>query len=85
MGGFRTIAILAAGAAVGGALMIAHRVSEDTGKTLTESFSDVPAEAQRIFGDVKSRANDAVSKARQTYEGKQAEMDAYLHGGGPAV
>jgi hypothetical protein len=52
---------------------------------LTESFGDVPAEAQRIFGDVKSRANDAVSKARQTYEGKQAEMDAYLHGGGPAV
>jgi hypothetical protein len=78
MGGFRTIAILAAGAAVGGALMIAHRVSEDTGKTLTESFGDVPAEAQRIFGDVKSRANDAVSKARQTYEGN-------LHGGGPAV
>jgi hypothetical protein len=58
-------------------------VSEETGKSVTESFADVPGEAQRIFADVKSRAEEASTRARQTYEQKQAEMDGYLHGGGP--
>ena len=84
MGGFRSFLILAAGAAVGGALVIAHRISEESGKTMTEAFSEVPAEAQRIFTDVKGRAEEAVNRGRQVYDQKQAEMDAYLHGGGPA-
>jgi hypothetical protein len=84
MGGFRSFLILATGVAVGGALVIAHRISEENGMTMTEAFSEVPAEAQRIFTDVKGRAEEAVNKGRQAYDQKQAEMDAYLHGGGPA-
>ena len=84
MGGFRSFLVLAAGVAVGGALVIAHRISEESGKTMTEAFSEVPAEAQRIFTDIKGRAEEAVNRGRQAYDEKQAEMEAYLHGGGPA-
>jgi len=81
MGGFRAFVILAAGAVVGGALVIAHRISEDTGKSMGESLSSVPGEVRRMVEDAKGRAEEAVSKAREAYEQKQADMDAYLHGG----
>jgi hypothetical protein len=84
MAGLRSFLILATGVAIGGALAIAHRVSEDTGKGIGESFAEVPGEAQRIFSDVKLRAEDAVGRAREAYDHKQAEMDDYLQGGGPA-
>lgn len=84
MAGFRSLLILATGLAVGGALVLAHRVSQETGKSLPEAFAAVPGEAQRIFEDVKVRAEEAVDRARQAYDQKQAEMDAYLGGGGPA-
>jgi hypothetical protein len=80
----RSFLILATGVAIGGALAIAHKVSEDTGKGLSESFAEVPGEAQRIFADVKQRAEDAMSRGREAYDQKQAEMDSYLQGGGPA-
>lgn len=82
MGAFRSLVLLSAGAVVGGALLIAHRVSEETGKSITESFTEVPAEAQRILADVKSRAEQAKAKAREAYGEKQSEIDAFLHGGG---
>jgi hypothetical protein len=84
MGAFRSFLILAGGVAIGGALVIAHRVSEETGKTMTESFSEVPSEARRIYADVRGRVDESVSRGRQAYEEKQAEMDAYLHGRKPA-
>jgi hypothetical protein len=83
MGAFRSFLILATGVAIGGALTIAHRVSEETGKTVSESFADVPAEAQRIYTDLRARAEEAAGKARQAYDQKQTEIDTYLHGGGP--
>jgi hypothetical protein len=84
MGGFRSFVILAAGIAIGGALVIAHRVSEETGKGISESFADVPAEVSRIISDVRARTGQAAAVARDAYEQKQAEMEAYLHGGGAA-
>jgi hypothetical protein len=84
MGAFRSFVILATGVAIGGALVIAHRISEDSGKSMTEAFAEVPDEAQRLFTDMKARAEESVTRARQAYEQKQAEMEAYLHGGGPA-
>jgi hypothetical protein len=84
MGSFRSLLVLAAGVGIGGALVIAHKISEETGKSMTEAFAEVPGEAQRIFADVKGRAEEAVGQARHTYEEKQAQMDAYLHGGGQA-
>lgn len=84
MGVLRPFVILAAGVAIGGALVIAHRISEETGKNMGESFSGIPGGVRLMFKDMKVRAEEASSRARQAYEQKQAQMDAYLHGGGPA-
>jgi hypothetical protein len=84
MAGIRVCLVLAAGVAFGGALVIAHRVSQETGKSLVESFGDVPAEAQRIAEDVRFRAEEALDRARQAYERKQADMEAYMNQGGEA-
>lgn len=77
---FRSVLILAAGAAIGAALLIAHRISQETGKSLTESFADVPEEAKRLLDEVKDRAETAVERGRQAYQQKQAEMEDYLGG-----
>jgi hypothetical protein len=81
MGGFRSFLVLATGVAIGGALVIAHRVSQESGKGLSESFAEVPGEARRIFDDLRGRADEAAGRAREAYEQKQAEMDTYLSGG----
>jgi hypothetical protein len=81
MGGFRSFLILATGVAIGGALVIAHRVSQESGKSLPEAFADVPAEAQRIYDDLRARATEAMDRAREAYEEKQTEIDAHLSGG----
>ncbi len=81
MGSFRTFLVLATGLAIGGALVIAHRVSQETGKSWSESFTDVPGEAKRIYEDLKLRADDAFDRGRQAYHEKQTEMDSYLSGG----
>ncbi len=82
MGGFRSFLVLVTGVAIGGALILAHRVSQETGKSLPESFAEVPGEAQRVFEDLKARVEEAVDRGRHAYEEKQVEMDAYLSGGG---
>jgi hypothetical protein len=84
MGGLRSFLILATGVAIGGALILAHRVSQETGKSLPESFAEVPGEAQRVFEDLKVRFEEAVDRGRHAYEQKQVEMDEYLSGGGAA-
>jgi hypothetical protein len=84
MGGLRSFLILLTGVAIGGALLMAHRVSQETGKSLYESFGEVPGEAQKVYEELKGRTREAVDRGRQAYEEKQAEMDAYLSGGGPA-
>jgi hypothetical protein len=74
MGTFRSLCVLAAGAALGGAALIAYRISQETGKPLQEALSDVPAEAQRLFAEVRSRATEAMDRGRDMYLEKQDEM-----------
>jgi len=74
MGAFRSLVVLAAGAAVGGAALLAYRISQETGKPMQEALADVPAEAQRLFADLKSRATQAVDRGREMYEEKQQEI-----------
>jgi hypothetical protein len=59
-------AVLAAfvGGVLAGVFLLAYRVSQETQKSLPESFGDVPAEAKRVYVDVKSKATDAVKHAR---------------------
>lgn len=78
MGTLRSLLILACGAAIGGALLIAHRISEETGKPFQEAWADVPAEAQRLFSDVRTRAAEALDRGRDMYLEKQEEMQEHL-------
>ncbi len=78
MGSLRSLFILAVGAAVGGATLIAYRISQETGKPLQEAFSDVPAEAQRLFGDLKGRAREACERGCTMYQEKQEEAQERL-------
>lgn len=83
-------AVLAAfiGGVLAGVFLLAYRVSQETQKSLPESFADVPAEAKRVYVDVKSKATDAVKKVRE--HGPEAEADmgdwpeAGYVAGGPA-
>ena len=77
----RSLFLLVAGAAIGGALLLAHRVSQETGKSLPEAFADVPAEARRVFADLRERADQAVERGREAYRDKQSEMEAHQQGG----
>ena len=77
----RSLFLLAAGAAIGGALLLAYRVSQETGKSVPEALADVPGEAQRLFADLRERADQAVKRGREAYQDKQAEMDQYQEGG----
>jgi hypothetical protein len=81
MGTFRSLFILAAGAAIGGAALIAYRVSQETGKTFQEALADVPAEAQVLFNDLRGKATDAVQRGREMYADKQEEMAEAVEAG----
>jgi hypothetical protein len=78
MGVVRSFFVLAAGAAVGVGLLLAYRVSQETGKSLPEALSDVPAEAQRLFADLRERADVAIERGREAYHEKQAEIQEHL-------
>lgn len=80
MGTLRSLAVLAAGAAIGGAVLIAYRISQETGKPLQEALYDVPAEAQRLFADLKTRASEAAQRGREMYMEKQQELEERLSG-----
>ena len=78
MGVTRFLIVLAAGAAAGTALLLAHRVSQETGKSLTEAFSDVPTEAQRLFVDLRQRAEQALDRGREAYHERESEIEEHL-------
>jgi hypothetical protein len=71
-----TRAVLAA--FIGGVLAIvfvlAWRASQETGKSIPASLTDVPAEAQKVYSDVKSRATEAVSTGREAYHKTEATI-----------
>lgn len=84
MGLIRSSILVAAGIAIGGGLLLAHRVSQESGKSLTEAFADVPGEAQKLVTDIRSRADEAVTKGREAYQQKQAEVEDLLKDTSPS-
>ena len=74
MGAFRSLVILAAGAAIGGAALLAYRVSQETGKPFQEALGDVPGEAQALFTDLRSKASEALQRGRDMYVDKQQDI-----------
>jgi ElaB/YqjD/DUF883 family membrane-anchored ribosome-binding protein len=84
MGVFRSLLVLTVGAAIGGAVLLAYRVSQESGKSLMESWADVPGEAQRLFSDVRGRAEEALEGGREAYQSKQTEIVEHLQGAAQA-
>jgi ElaB/YqjD/DUF883 family membrane-anchored ribosome-binding protein len=84
MGVFRSLLVLTVGAAIGGAVLLAYRVSQESGKSLMESWTDVPGEAQRLFSDVRGRAEEALERGREAYQSKQTEIVEHLQGAAQA-
>jgi hypothetical protein len=60
-------AVLAAfiGGVLAGIFLLAYRVSQETQKSIPESLADVPAEAKKVYVDVKAKATDAVKRVRE--------------------
>ncbi len=60
-------AVLAAfvGGVLAGFFLLAYRVSQETQKSLPESFGDVPGEAKRVYDEVVHKASDAVKRVRE--------------------
>jgi hypothetical protein len=76
----RSTMALLLGMAVGGALLMAYRVSQETGKSFPDAIMDVPGEAMRVYDDLRSRATEAVKTGRQAYREKQSEVEAGMRG-----
>ena len=68
-------AVLAAfiGGVLAGIFLLAYRVSQETQKSLPESFADVPSEAKKVYIDVKAKAADAVKRARDVASGVEGD------------
>jgi hypothetical protein len=74
MGTLRSLAILTAGAAIGGVALLAYRISQETGKPMQQAIADVPAEAQRLYAEIRAKSGEALEKGRAAYEEKQQEL-----------
>jgi hypothetical protein len=66
-------AVLAAfiGGVLAGVFLLAYRASQETEKSIPASLVDVPAEAKKVYVDVKAKATDAVKHMRE--QGAEAE------------
>jgi hypothetical protein len=76
-------AVLAAfiGGVLAGVFLLAYRVSKETQKSLPESFVDVPAEAKRVYVDIKTKATDAVKRVREGAVDAEAEIGDWPEAG----
>ncbi|GAB4250947.1 MAG: hypothetical protein Kow00129_11830 [Thermoleophilia bacterium] len=74
-----TMGIIAGvGAVAGSAAMLAYRVSQETGRSLTDSVKEVPAEAQRYWEELRMRGEEAFQAGKQAAKEKQAEIEEQL-------
>jgi hypothetical protein len=74
----RSVLVLAAGMLFGLVVLLAFRVSSETGKSLAASFVDVPGELQRLLTGLPGRAEGALTAGRQAFDAKQAEIEQFL-------
>jgi hypothetical protein len=75
----RSTLFLITGILFGLFVLLAFRLSRETGKSVAASFLDVPAELQRLLTGLPGRAEEALSVGRQAYDAKRAEIDEFLH------
>ncbi len=80
MGKFGTFLVLTTGLVVGGATALAYKISTETGKTFVEAATEVPAEANRYWDEIRSRAIEAVKSGRVAAQAKEEEIQQRLDG-----
>jgi gas vesicle protein len=68
------------GAVVGGAAALTYKISRETGKTLSESAAEVPAEAMRYWEDIRARGLDAYEAGRSAARRKEEEIQKQFGG-----
>jgi hypothetical protein len=68
------------GVVVGGAAVLAYKISRETGKTLSEAAAEVPAEAMRYWEDISARGLDAFEAGRSAARRKEEEIQQHLGG-----
>jgi hypothetical protein len=78
MGRLATSIGLVAGAAAGAAAILAYRISQESGKSFVEALSEVPAEAERYWEEIRARGTEAVEAGREAAREKQAEIEHQL-------
>lgn len=78
MGKLMTGLGLVAGAAAGAATLLAYRISQESGKSMVEAFSEVPAEAERYLEELRTRGSEALQAGREAAREKQAEIDQQM-------
>jgi len=79
MGKLGVTMMVAVGAAVGTAASLAYRISRDTGKSFSEALSEVPAEVERYWEEIRARGEEALAAGREAARQKQAEIEQQLH------
>ena len=70
-------AILAAfiGSVLAGVFLLAYRVSQETSKSIPASLPEVPAEAKKVYTEVRVKATEAVNKGMDKVRHKEGELD----------
>jgi hypothetical protein len=74
----RSVLLLVAGIFFGLFVLLAFRLSRETGKSVAASFLDVPGELQRLLTGLPGRAEAALTAGRQAIDAKQAEIEQFL-------
>jgi gas vesicle protein len=78
MGKFMFGLAVVGAAAIGAAAALAYRISQETGKSFTESINEVPAEAERYMEEMFARGREAYDAGRAAAAEKQAEIEKRL-------
>jgi hypothetical protein len=65
--------------AAGAAGYLAYRISKETGKSFTEALSEVPAEAERYWEEIRARGSEAVEAGREAARAKKSEIEEQLN------
>jgi hypothetical protein len=73
-------AVLAAfiGSVLAGVFLLAYRVSQETSKSIPASLPEVPAEAKKVYTEVRVKATEAVNKGMDKVRHKEDELTETL-------
>ena len=73
-------AILAAfiGSVLAGVFLLAYRVAKETDKSIPASLPEVPAEALKVYTEVRDKATEAVNKGMDKIHHKEEELTEAL-------